>query len=96
MQTQGHLQVIRKMIDLKLNPQAALDAPRWQWLEGKKVAVEKDFPSHLARTLTDRGHQLEIRLEPGSFGRGQIICRLENGVLAGGTEPRTDSNIACY
>ncbi len=30
------------------------------------------------------------------FGRGQIIIRLENGVLLGGTESRTDSNIACY
>ena len=28
--------------------------------------------------------------------RGQIIIRLDNGVLAGGTESRTDSNIACY
>ena len=30
------------------------------------------------------------------FGRGQIIIRLENGVFLGGTESRTDSNIACY
>ena len=31
-----------------------------------------------------------------SFGRGQMIARLDNGVLVGGTESRTDSNIACY
>ena len=30
-----------------------------------------------------------------SFGRGQMIVRLDNGVLVGGTESRTDSNIAC-
>ncbi len=96
MQTQGHLQVLRKMIDQNLSPQAALDAPRWQWLEGKKVAVEKNFPEHLALELADRGHQVEVKLESGSFGRGQIILRERNGVLAGGTEPRTDSHIASY
>ncbi len=96
MQTQGHLQVIRKMIDQNLSPQAALDAPRWQWLEGRKVAVEKSFPEHIASSLSDRGHQIDVRLESGSFGRGQIILRERNGVLVGGTEPRTDSHIASF
>ena len=31
-----------------------------------------------------------------SFGRGQMIVRLDNGTLVGGTESRTDSNIACF
>lgn len=31
-----------------------------------------------------------------SFGRGQMIVRLPSSVLVGGTESRTDSNIACY
>lgn len=35
-------------------------------------------------------------VEPTANGRGQIILRTENGVLVGGTESRTDSNIACY
>jgi gamma-glutamyltranspeptidase/glutathione hydrolase len=34
--------------------------------------------------------------ERTSFGRGQIIIRLENGVLVAGTESRTDANIACW
>ena len=29
MQPQGHLQVISSMVDLGLDPQAALDQPRW-------------------------------------------------------------------
>ena len=40
MQPQGHFQVAINTIDYKLNPQAALDAPRWQWMEGNTVHVE--------------------------------------------------------
>ena len=39
MQPQGHVQVITNMIDFHLNPQQALDAPRWQWVEGLKILV---------------------------------------------------------
>lgn len=33
---------------------------------------------------------------PLASAAGQMILRLPNGVLAGGTESRTDSNIACW
>ncbi|QHT59448.1 gamma-glutamyltransferase family protein [Paenibacillus lycopersici] len=96
MQPQGHLQVIANMIDFGLNPQAALDAPRWQWLEGNKVAVETAFPDALARQLEQRGHLVQPAMERRSFGCGQIIVREPNGVLIGGTEPRTDGCIAAW
>lgn len=97
MQPQGHLQVVSNTIDFHLNPQAALDAPRWQWLEGKKVAVEPGFPNHIAQALTRKGHEIEIAVDSGSFGRGQIIWRdLKTGVLVGGTESRTDGAIAVW
>ncbi|MGG1398799.1 gamma-glutamyltransferase family protein [Bacillus salipaludis] len=97
MQPQGHLQVVMNTIDFGLNPQAALDAPRWQWLEGKKVQVEPHFPQHLAHALVRKGHQIEMALDTGGFGRGQIIWRNpETGVLMGGTESRTDGAIAAW
>jgi len=97
MQPQGHMQVVMNLLDKHLNPQAALDAPRWQWLEGKKVAVEHGFPEHLAKALARKGHQIQVFLESDSFGRGQIIIRNpETGVYAGGTEPRTDGMIAVW
>ena len=96
MQPQGHVQVVMNMIDFHLNPQQALDAPRWQWLREGRFAVEDSFPAEIARQLAARGHKVEIALDSGTFGRGQIILRGPEGSLVGGTEKRTDSNIACY
>ncbi|RKX78065.1 MAG: gamma-glutamyltransferase [Spirochaetes bacterium] len=94
MQPQGHLQVVMNMIDFNCNPQEALDAPRWQWVEGKKVLVEKDFDRKILQGLLDRGHQIEVATEYESFGRGQIIMCDESGMLWGGTEKRCDGYIA--
>lgn len=97
MQPQGHMQVVMNTIDFNLNPQAALDAPRWQWVGGKKVQVEPHFPNHLAQALLRKGHQIEMTVDTGGFGRGQMIWRdLETGVLVGGTESRTDGSIAAW
>lgn len=96
MQPQGHVQVIMNTIDFQLNPQAALDAPRWQWMEGKVIEVEQQMPTHLVEALARRGHSMKWALGTGGFGRGQIIWRNKHGVLVGGTEPRTDGTIASW
>ncbi|KGR75383.1 gamma-glutamyltransferase family protein [Ureibacillus sinduriensis] len=97
MQPQGHLQVVTNTIDYLLNPQAALDAPRWQWVGGKKVHVEPEFPNYLVQALQRKGHEIEVMPDGGSFGRGQIIWRNpQTGVLAGGTESRTDGMVAAW
>jgi len=97
MMPQGHVQVLMNTIDFRLNPQAALDAPRWQWMRDKIVEVEPRFPHHTAAELAEKGHDVRIAMEPNSFGRGQIIWRdPETGVLVGGTESRTDGSIAAW
>ena len=96
MQPQGHVQVAMNYIDFGLDPQQALDAPRWQWMRDGSVTVESRFDAELARALQRRGHAVRMDLSTPSFGRGQMIVRLDNGTLVGGTESRTDSNIACY
>lgn len=97
MQPQGHLQVVMNSIDFSLNPQAALDAPRWQWLQDKTVLVEHSFPKSIAQQLSRRGHDIRVALDNGSFGRGQIIWRDQaTGVLAGGTDGRADGQVACW
>ncbi len=94
MQPQGHVQVVTAMLEDQLNPQAALDMPRWKWTKGKTIEVEADFPNHLALALARRGHDIVKVADSISFGRGQIILRdPDTGVLQGGTEPRTDGAV---
>ena len=95
MQPQGHVQALINMIDLGMNPQEALDAPRWQWYEGKSIGLEPGFDAGTAADLAARGHEIS-RGDPIDFGRGQIIWRSEDGALCAATEPRADGGIAAY
>lgn len=94
-QPQGHLQVCMNMIDFGMDPQSALDAPRFRWDEGLKVAVENSFNVHTAQQLNKLGHHINIDLDGGGFGRGQIIIKNNKGYIAG-TETRCDGFIAYY
>jgi gamma-glutamyltranspeptidase/glutathione hydrolase len=97
MQPQGHVQVVMSTVDFHLNPQAALDAPRWMWTNDKTVLVEPNFPDHIAQALQRKGHNIRKSVDESGFGRGQIIWRNnETGVLSGGTEPRTDGEVASW
>ena len=98
MQPQGHLQVVMNTIDFEMNPQAALDAPRFCWTKGKSIDIENTFSPDVLENLSARGHEL-TQLNYGNaspFGRGQIIWRTETGTLCGGTEPRGDGCMYGY
>lgn len=96
MQPQGHLQIMRNYIDCGMNPQACLDAPRWQWMEGRKITFERAYSDHLLTGLKARGHEVAYELVEDSFGRGQIIFRTPTGGLMGGTEPRTEGDVVVW
>jgi gamma-glutamyltranspeptidase/glutathione hydrolase len=96
MQPQGHVQMIVNTIDYHMNPQESLNAPRFQWIGGKNVQLEKEVPDHIAEQLFDRGHLIEIVESNIGMGRGQIIWRNSDGTLIGGTEPRADGSIAAW
>jgi len=97
MQPQGHMQVVMNLIDFHMNPQSALDAPRWQWIAGNKISVEPSVPKIIVKGLQRKGHIVKIESNLGSFGRGQIILRNEKtGVYSAGTEKRADGTIAAW
>lgn len=93
MQPQGHTQVVVNTLDYGMNPQAALDAPRWR-VERDLVHVELNTPRHVIEGLVARGHNVRVEPEPSGFGRGQAIWRLESGAYAAGTEARCDGSVA--
>lgn len=90
MQPQGHLQVVSAMVDHGRNPQAALDAPRWQVERDGRVRVEPQVPDEVVEGLRARGHEVTVESSRMPFGRGQIIVRSSDGVYAAGSEPRAD------
>jgi gamma-glutamyltranspeptidase/glutathione hydrolase len=93
MQPQGHLQMISNLLDFGLDPQRALDAPRFQLLDGDRVALEPAFATSVRRALSRRGHRLVPRNEAppaAHFGGGQVIVVTEDGVRVGGSDPRKD------
>jgi gamma-glutamyltranspeptidase / glutathione hydrolase len=86
MQPQGHVQVVVNLVDYGMNPQAALDAPRWRCMEADRVLLEQTVDDAIATDLGNRQHQIR---RGGFFGRGQIILR-QGGVLVAASEPRAD------
>lgn len=96
MQPQGHIQVLSRLLDEGLNPQAAIDAPRFYWVDQKHVMVESSMSSELVGALTRRGHQVSQTPDFAPFGRAAIIFRNPQGVLVGASEPRADGLVAAW
>lgn len=95
MQPQGHVQVLSALKDGGLDPQSALDLPRFCLdadSNGGRVDIEEGMPTATVNALREMGHPLnEVSgYERAVFGRGQVILRDEAGVLCGGSDPRAD------
>jgi len=94
MQPQGHLQTLVRMLDYHQNPQAACDAPRWRFNQGRSVSVEAAMDPGTVQGLLDRGHQLDVVNDSYfDFGAGQFIWRLGDPAVAGyvaASDPRRD------
>ncbi|MCB2179976.1 gamma-glutamyltransferase [bacterium] len=96
MQPQGHVQVAVNLIDHLLDPQQALDQPRFCIGDGTpngQVALENGIPIETMSQLAQMGHPIIPTSGHGRaiFGRGQIILRdRETHNLWGGSDPRAD------
>ena len=95
-QPQGHVQVILNLVDFGMNPQEALNAPRFciaDGTSGGKVALEEGITVETMSNLNRMGHEIvpTSGIARTLFGRGQIITRdSKTGVLCGGSSPRAD------
>ncbi|HKB30658.1 MAG TPA: gamma-glutamyltransferase family protein [Streptosporangiaceae bacterium] len=89
MQPQGHVQLISNTVDYGMDAQAALDAPRWYWAQGRRVHVEPRVPAAVRAALGERGHEITTDGAVDLVGCGQAIWRQAGGYVAG-TEARAD------
>ncbi|MDZ4764817.1 MAG: gamma-glutamyltransferase [Chloroflexota bacterium] len=101
MQPQGHFQVMSAMVDDDINPQEALNRPRWCLLDGtgdSVIALEEGIPLATMARLAELGHHVRpvSGAGRGVFGDGQIIRRDGDGVLYGGSDPRKDGLTAAF
>ena len=95
-QPPGHVQTVVRMVDYAMNPQAALDAPRWKVNVGRSIDLEMSAATELRQGLITLGHHLES--VPDSymdFGAGQVIVRVDNGYVAA-SDPRRDGQAAGF
>jgi gamma-glutamyltranspeptidase/glutathione hydrolase len=96
-QAQVHLQLITNLVDYGMEPQAAIEAPRWvaggsEPDRPRYVGVESRFPGGTIEELRRRGHDIDVTTEWNTdFGHAQMILRdPESGLLRGGADPRAD------
>jgi gamma-glutamyltranspeptidase/glutathione hydrolase len=90
MQPQGHLQVMVRLADYGQNPQAALDAPRFQVFKGRSVGIESGFDARVYEDLRARGHEVTVVEEKTvRYGGGQAIMRLDDAYF-GASDMRRD------
>jgi gamma-glutamyltranspeptidase/glutathione hydrolase len=87
-QPMGHMSVAVNRYVYGMDPQEAIDRPRY-FPKGGKVLVESGVPEAVRQGLAARGHVLEAA--PAPLGGGQAIAiDHENGMLIGGSDQRKD------
>jgi len=89
MQPQAQLQFVEHVLAGPLDPQAALDRPRWHTKGGMCVELEPGWPSGSAAALQRSGFEAT---EAGGavFGRGSAVVADEAGWLRGAADRRGD------
>lgn len=96
-QAQVHLQLVTDLIDFGMEPQEAIEAPRWLAGGGPDdppamVTVEEGISTETREGLGALGHVVTGtgRFDP-KFGHAQMILRdPSTGLLRGGADPRAD------
>jgi gamma-glutamyltranspeptidase/glutathione hydrolase len=91
MQPQGHAQMVLRVCDYGMNPQAASDAPRWRVDIGRQVYMESGFKESVKAELASRGHQIVKYDHEQTFtmGGAQLIKKTADGYI-GGSDHRKD------
>jgi gamma-glutamyltranspeptidase/glutathione hydrolase len=89
------LQVFLNVVDFGMNPQEAVDAPRFhhQWLPDA-IFVERGFSPDALALLRSRGH--EVREETGAVAAVVVLLVKDGGWLQGAADARRFGRAAGY
>jgi gamma-glutamyltranspeptidase/glutathione hydrolase len=102
-QVQTNLQLLTNVIDLKLNVQQAVEAPRWQHLNAPGLSsaeesglgvlqIEDRVSANVFEELRTKGHEV-VALAPWGHGSSvQLMEVLANGTFAFGSDPRCEGH----
>jgi len=90
-QAQAHVQLVSALVDDGLDPQAALERPRF-WVDGELVRLEEGLWERAAE-LERLGYQVTRDDDTFGFGGGQAIV-VDGDALLGGSDPRKDGYAA--
>ena len=106
-QVQCNLQVLSNLIDFGMDPQEAVEAPRWWSFPGTDPAsvntpmeLRLESPlvgGGLSESLSAKGHKVVHRQPHVKDGKVQLIVRNpDTGVLSGASDPRGDGQAAAW
>ena len=98
-QPQTNLQVLHNLLDLGMDPQSAVEAPRWSHQPGtppreklpEELRMEEGFDASVVEALRKKGHKISV-VDRWSFGSAKVIVRDgDTGTLMAGADPRREA-----
>ncbi|MDX3907706.1 MAG: gamma-glutamyltransferase family protein [Pigmentiphaga sp.] len=101
-QPQSQSAVFTRVVEFGMNPQAAVDAPRWllgrTWGQSSDtLKLEARFDPAVVEVLRARGHEVEVlQSYDETMGHAGAILRHADGLLEGGADPRSDGAVAAW
>jgi gamma-glutamyltranspeptidase / glutathione hydrolase len=91
-----NMQLVSNLVDYGMEPQAAIEAPRWLTGTDGGLVMEGGFPDGTIQGMASRGHQVTL-IDAWNSGAGHaqmVLIDPDSGVLMGGADPRADGSAA--
>lgn len=97
-QPQTNVQILHQLLDRRMDPQTAIELPRWSHRPGtpprldvpEELRVEKGIPPKVRQGLKAKGHKVKV-LGQWQFGGAELIVRdPTTGTLMAGADPRRE------
>ncbi len=96
-QVQVNTQLVSAIVDFGMNPQVAIDAPKWVLTGPGNLALESRYPDATFDELSRRGHDvMHAQAWDSVLCRCQIAGRRADGSLVAASDPRADGAALAY